>query len=198
MNKFNELFEKSIELKNKILNEGSLNSMVSMGNKIVESLEKGNKLMLCGNGGSAADAQHLAAELLIRLRPTYNRKSIPAISLAQDPSTLTACGNDFGYEQIFKKMIESLGNEGDCLLCITTSGNSKNIILALEEARRKKINTFSFLGSSGGKCIDLSDDYFLVPSEETGRIQESHITAGHALMEYIEDALLDSGFLTLE
>lgn len=198
MNKFNKLFEESIQLKNKILNEGSLNSMVSMGDKIVDSLEKGNKLMLCGNGGSAADAQHLAAELLVRLRPAYNRRSIPAIPLALDPSTLTACGNDFGYEQIFKKMIESLGNEGDCLLCISTSGNSENIILALEEARRKKIHAFSFLGSSGGKCIDLSDNYFLVPSHETGRIQESHITAGHALMEYIEDALLDSGFLSLE
>ncbi len=197
MNDFKKLFEESIKVKQDVLKSKSLDNLFSIGDAIIDSIIKGKKLMLCGNGGSAADAQHLAAEMLIRLKPENNREGIPAISLAQDTSSLTACGNDFGYDQIFERMVKTIGNEGDSLLCITTSGKSNNIILALEAANKKGIKTFSFLGGSGGKCLDLSDNYFLVPSNVTGRIQESHITAGHALMEYIEDALIEKKYISV-
>ena len=154
--------------------------------------------MLCGNGGSAADAQHLAAEMLIRLRPNYNRQGVPAIALAQDVSTITACGNDFGFDRLFERVLESLGNSGDVLIAITTSGNSMNVIKAMQLAREMNIIVFGFLGAGGGKALELCDEAFLVPSSDTGRIQESHITAGHALMEYIEDQLLQDGFLKLD
>ena len=122
-----------------------------MSEQISDAIVNGNKLMICGNGGSAADAQHLAAELLVRLKPHNNREGIPAISLAMDSSTITACGNDFGYDQLFKRMVETPGKPGDVLLCITTSGKSLNINLALEAANKINIETFSFLGSGGGQ-----------------------------------------------
>ena len=157
-----------------------------------------NKIMLCGNGGSAADAQHLAAEMLVRLRPMNNREGIPAIALTQDTSTITACGNDFGYEKIFERMVTSLGRKGDCLIGITTSGNSENVILAMQSAKEMGIKVFGFLGSGGGKALEYCDEAFIVPSNNTGRIQEAHITAGHALMEYIEDSLLESDYIHLQ
>ena len=154
--------------------------------------------MLCGNGGSAADAQHLAAEMLVRLRPKNNREGIPAIALAQDTSTITACGNDFGYDTIFERMVVSLGKEGDCLIGLTTSGNSENVILAMRAAKDMGIKVFGFLGAGGSRALELCDESFVVPSDNTGRIQEAHITAGHALMEYIEDHLLEVGYLHLK
>jgi D-sedoheptulose 7-phosphate isomerase len=169
-----------------------------MGDCIVQSILNGNKLMLCGNGGSAADAQHLAAEMLIRLRPMNNREGVAAITLAQDVSTITACGNDFGYEKLYERMTTSLGREGDCLIAITTSGNSENIILAMRAAKKMGIKVFGFLGSGGGRALELCDEAFVVPSDNTGRIQEAHITAGHALMEYIEDQLIESNYLHLQ
>ena len=154
--------------------------------------------MLCGNGGSAADAQHLAAEMLVRLRPNNNREGVPAIALAQDTSTITACGNDFGFEILYKRMVESLGKEGDIFIGITTSGNSENIILAMEAAKRMNIKVFGFLGCNGGDAFKLCDEAFIVPSNDTGRIQEAHITAGHALMECVEDKLLEVKYLNLQ
>jgi D-sedoheptulose 7-phosphate isomerase len=198
MLKVEKLFLDSIKVKELIIQKGLLSSIAQMGDEATESIMNGNKILLCGNGGSAADAQHLAAEMLIRLRPNNNREGIPAIALAQDTSTITACGNDFGYERIFERMIQALGKEGDILIAITTSGNSKNIILAIEAAKSMGIKVFAFLGSGGGKALNLSDKAFLVPSDDTGRIQESHITAGHALMEYIEDKLLECGYLNLQ
>jgi D-sedoheptulose 7-phosphate isomerase len=168
-----------------------------MGASIVNSIGGGNKIMLCGNGGSAADAQHLAAEMLIRLRPNNNREGVAAITLAQDTSTITACGNDFGYEMLYERTLKSLGKEGDCLIGITTSGNSKNIILAMKAAQKMGVKVFGFLGCGGGEALKYCDEAFIVPSNDTGRIQEAHITAGHALMEYIEDQLIESGYLNL-
>ena len=168
-----------------------------MGENISHAMKKGNKLLICGNGGSAADAQHLAAELLVRLKPHHNRQGLPAIALAMDTSTLTACGNDFGFEKIFQRSIQALGNNGDILLIISTSGNSKNVILAMNEARKKRLKVYGFLGSNGGDAIKLCDEHFLVPGNNTAHIQEAHITAGHALMEYIEDSLLSSGQINL-
>ena len=193
----NALFEESIYVKKLCLEQG-LECISSMGDVAYKSIQNSGKIMLCGNGGSAADAQHLAAEMLVRLRPMYNREGVSAMTLAQDTSTITACGNDFGYDKIYERMVTSLGNEGDCLIGITTSGNSENIILAMKAAKKMGIKVFGFLGSGGGKALELCDEVFLVPSVNTGRIQEAHITAGHALMEYIEDKLLESGYLNLE
>ena len=198
MNKINKLFKESINIKQEILNSNILNVIERMGDEISHSIKNGGKMMLCGNGGSAADAQHLAAEMLIRLRPNYNREGVPAIALAQDISTITACGNDFGFDHLFERSLESLGNSGDVLIAITTSGNSMNVIKAMQLAREMNIIVFGFLGAGGGKAVEFCDEAFLVPSSDTGRIQESHITAGHALMEYIEDQLLQDGFLKFD
>ena len=196
--KIEQLFQESIKVKTEVVDSGIIESLVSMGLLSVKAIQEGNKLMLCGNGGSAADAQHLAAEMLVRLRPNNNREGIPAIALAQDTSTITACGNDFGYDQLFERLVQTLGHKGDILIAITTSGNSKNIIAAMRAAKKMGILVFGFLGSKGGEALKYCDEAFVVPSNNTGRIQESHITAGHALMELIEDELLDSGFLNLE
>ena len=117
-----------------------------------KKLKKGGKLLFCGNGGSAADAQHLAAEFLIRLRPNINRNPIPAISLVQDTSTLTACGNDYSFDDIFLRSFQALSNKNDVLICISTSGNSKNIIKVLKEAKRNKIYSIGLLGKGGGRA----------------------------------------------
>ena len=196
--KIEQLFQESIKVKTEVVDSGIVKSLVSMGLLSTKAIQEGNKLMLCGNGGSAADAQHLAAEMLIRLRPNNNREGIPAIALAQDTSTITACGNDFGYDQLFERLVRTLGHEGDVLIAITTSGNSKNIIAAMRAAKKIGIFVFGFLGSKGGEALKYCDEAFVVPSNNTGRIQESHITAGHALMELIEDGLLDSGYINLQ
>ena len=195
--KIEQLFNQSIKTKQDCIEQG-FESLYYMGDFIVHSIQNGGKIMICGNGGSAADAQHLVAEMLIRLRPANNREGVAAITLAQDTSTITACGNDFGYEKLYERMVTSLGREGDCLIGITTSGNSKNIMLAMKAAKKMGINVFGFMGSGGGSALKLSDKTFLVPSSDTGRIQEAHITAGQALMEYIEDKLLESGYLNLQ
>ena len=196
--KIEQLFQESIKVKTEVIDSGIIESLVSMGLLSVKAIQEGNKLMLCGNGGSAADAQHLAAEMLVRLRPNNNREGIPAIALAQDTSTITACGNDFGYDQLFERLVQTLGQKGDILIAITTSGNSKNIVAAMKAAKKIGIFVFGFLGSKGGEALDYCDEAFVVPSNNTGRIQESHITAGHALMELIEDGLLDSGYINLQ
>jgi D-sedoheptulose 7-phosphate isomerase len=195
--KIQKLFNDSIKTKKACIDQG-FQSLVDMGDEIVLAIKDGKKIILCGNGGSAADAQHLAAEMLVRLRPKNNRQGIAAIALAQDTSTITACGNDFGYEKLFERTLTSLGKEGDCLIAITPSGNSENIILAMHAAKDMGIKVFGFLGSGGGGALRLCDESFLVPSNDTGRVQEAHITAGHALMEYVEDGLLQDGYLNLQ
>jgi len=198
VNSFKTAFLQSAELKNKILLDKGYEVLEKMGQEIVESIMKGGKLLICGNGGSAADAQHLAAELLIRLKPKNNRSGIPAIALTLDSSTITACGNDFGYEVLFSRMVETLGSSGDILLGITTSGNSHNINEAFKKAKNKGISSLGFLGSGGGESLSLCDMSFVVPSNDTARIQEAHITAGHALMEYIEDNLISCDYIELD
>lgn len=192
-----QIFLDSIETKRACLDHG-FQSLIEMGNIICRSIQGGGKLLLCGNGGSAADAQHLAAEMLVRLRPQNNRDGIPAIALAQDTSTITACGNDFSYEALYERMVNTLGKEGDCLIGITTSGQSKNIIRAMHRAKERGIHVFGFLGCDGGQALEFCDEAFVVPSDNTGRIQEAHITAGHALMEYIEDRLIGIGHISLQ
>jgi len=198
MKNIRKIFIDSIKTKEKILKLDLLKPLESMGNEISKLIQNGNKILLCGNGGSAADAQHLAAEMLVRLRPDNNREGIAAITLAQDTSTITACSNDFGYDVLYERTLRSLGKTGDCLIGITTSGNSKNVILAMKAAQEMGIKVFGFLGCKGGDALKYCDQAFVVPSDDTGRIQEAHITAGHALMERVEDRLIESGYLNLK
>lgn len=190
------LFQQSIEVKKALLEGNHVDTLVEMSTAIVDAIAGGGKLLFCGNGGSAADAQHLAAELLVRLRPTVNRGGIPALALAMDTSTLTACANDYSFDTLYERMIETMGKPGDVLLGITTSGRSPNVIRALQAARAKNMRAFGFLGGSGGPALAECDLALVVPSDITGRIQEAHIMAGHALMELIEDGLLAGGAIT--
>ena len=197
-NKIKRTFEDSITVKQKVIDEGAYKVLLDAGNVIAESISKKGKLLICGNGGSAADAQHLAAEFLIRLTSDVNRDSIPALSLAQDTSTLTACINDYGSDDIFKRVFSALSSDGDVLLAITTSGNSKNIIETLKLANERGIYSLGFLGGDGGEALKYCNTAFIVPDKVTARIQESHITAGHALLQYVEDKLLEDGWLTID
>ena len=197
-NKIKQTFEDSIAVKQKVIDEGAYRVLLDAGNIIAESISKKGKLLICGNGGSAADAQHLAAEFLIRLTSDVNRDSIPALSLAQDTSTLTACINDYGSDDIFKRVFSALSSDGDVLLAITTSGNSKNIIETLKLANERGIYSLGFLGGDGGEALKYCNTAFIVPDKVTARIQESHITAGHALLQYVEDKLLEDGWLTID
>jgi len=177
--------------------DNHVSELVEIGKICGQAIENGNKILLCGNGGSAADAQHLAAELLIRLRPDVTRQTLPAIALAMDTSTLTACGNDLGFEVIFERMVEALGKKGDVLIGITTSGKSPNVLKALTKAKELGIVTVGFLGGSGGPALPLCDFSFTAPTTVTGRIQELHITAGHIVMELVEDYLIEKGKLKI-
>jgi len=153
------------------------------------AIKKGNKVMFCGNGGSAADSQHLAAELVVRLTGDSNRKALPGIALTTDSSVLTAGSNDFGFENVFSRQVEALGIEGDVLIILSTSGNSVNIIKAVEEARKIGLHTIGFLGYGGGKLGTLVDLPLVIPSNDTQRIQEAHITVGHIIISLIEEEL---------
>ncbi len=193
--KIKKSFEESISVKNAVIEQKAYEILIHAGDVIAQSIKEGGKLMICGNGGSAADAQHLAAEFLIRLTSDVNRQGIPAISLAQDTSTLTACINDYGPDEIFKRVLSTLSRKGDVLLVISTSGNSSNIIEALKFAKSEGIYSLGFLGGDGGDALEFCNASFIVPSKVTARIQESHITAGHAMLQYIEDSLLKTKYL---
>lgn len=156
---------------------------------LVECVKKNNKLLFCGNGGSAADCQHLATEFMIRLSHDVSRPAIGAIALTTDSSNLTAGGNDIGFENIFARNVEGIGNRGDVLIGISTSGNSENIINAVKKAKEKGIITIGLLGKTGGKLKNICDYSVCVPSENVQRIQESHITIGHILCEITEREL---------
>jgi len=156
---------------------------------LTNSFKNGKKLLLCGNGGSAADCQHLATEFMIRLSHDLNRPAIPAIALTTDTSNLTAGGNDIGFINVFARSVEGLGNSGDVLIAISTSGNSENVIKAVEKAKEKNIKIIGFLGGSGGKLKSIVDKAIIVPSENVQRIQEGHITIGHILCELAERSL---------
>lgn len=157
---------------------------------ILETIKKGNKIIICGNGGSAAHAQHLAAEFLVRLNPSINRAAFPAISLTLDSSTLTACGNDYSFDEIFSRPLSALGNNGDALILLTTSGNSKNLIRAAHLAKEKDIETIGFLGGNGGELKEIVDEYVCVCSNKVSTIQEVQIMAIHAIANYVESQLL--------
>jgi len=190
-----DLLRRSIEIKERLI-AAHAGRVVELAEACAASLARGGKLMFCGNGGSAADAQHLAAELLIRLRSQVDRDGLPALALATDSSSLTACGNDYDFETYYARMAETLGRPGDVLIGITTSGKSSNIVRALRAARAKGITTIGLLGGDGGQALKECDLALVVPSSETGRIQEAHIAVGHAVMELIEDRLLAAGVIS--
>ena len=151
---------------------------------LIGALESGHKLLLFGNGGSAADSQHIAAELVGKL--LVERRALPAISLTTDTSNLTALGNDFGYDTVFRRQVEALGAPGDVAIGLSTSGNSPNVLEALKTARKMGLKTIGLTGRGGGALTGLVDQALVVPSDNTQRIQESHITIGHILCELIE------------
>ena len=159
---------------------------------IIEALRKKRKVLLCGNGGSAADAQHLATEFIIRLSHAIKRPGIPAIALTTDSSLLTAGGNDIGFDNVFARSVEALGNEGDVLIGISTSGNSANVNKAFQEAREKHMGTIGLLGKDGGRSKNIVDLAIIVPSDDIQRIQEGHITIGHIIFQEVEQEMFGS------
>ncbi len=158
--------------------------IVNLGILMAKRLKMGYKILICGNGGSAADSQHFAAEIVGRFE--RERKGFPAIALTTDTSALTAIGNDYGFEHIFSRQVEALGQKGDILIGISTSGNSQNVIKAVEKAKELNLFTIGFLGKDGGKLKDLVDKAFIVESDNTARIQEVHLTLEHALCKIID------------
>jgi len=186
MEKIRNIIQASIEAKNKLLaDETLLSTLGKVVDTVVAAFKKGKHVYFCGNGGSAADAQHLAAEFSGRFYT--DRKALPAEALHCNTSYLTAVANDYGYDVVYSRIIDGIGNEGDVLVGLSTSGNSKNILKAFETARRKKIITVGFTGSSGGAMKSLSDYLINVPSSDTPRIQESHILAGHIICQLVEE-----------
>ncbi len=166
---------------------GTMEKMLEEASTLmVETLKNGNKILLCGNGGSAADAQHIAAELTGRYKS--ERRGLPAIALTTDTSALTAISNDYGYAKVFDRQVEALANKGDLLIGISTSGNSENIISALQLARELECTTLGFSGRNGGKMNEVCDINLVVPSNDTPRIQEMHILFGHTLCQIVDNA----------
>jgi len=163
-----------------------INSAVDL---LVDTYKNGNKLLLCGNGGSAADCQHIAAELMIRLNHKINRPALAAIALTTDSSNLTAGGNDIGFENVFARNVEGLGQTGDVLLAISTSGNSINVLNAVKKAKEMGMKILGFLGGTGGDLLSQVDIAVKIPSYNTQRIQEGHITIAHIICELLESEL---------
>ncbi len=192
MSKFYEKIKSSIEdsIKTKeILLKESSEKIEEIGLDLANIIKNCGKILICGNGGSAADSQHIAAELVIRYRSSFSRPAIPAIALTVDPSIITAGGNDIGFENVFAREVEALGRKGDALLGISTSGNSENVLRAIEQAKKQEIYTIGLLGCGGGRIAAMCDNYINVPSSVTARIQESHILIAHLWCEIIEETL---------
>jgi len=179
----NKCLNEHIEVANKMKN--LLNLIKEAGDICIEALEKGNKIMLCGNGGSAADAQHIAAELSGRFKK--ERAPLAGVALTTDTSALTAISNDYGYEYVFSRQVEAIGKKGDILIAISTSGNSKNIINAINSAKRIGIKVITLIGKDGGEMKNLGDINIIVPSNNTPRIQEMHIMIGHMICALIDE-----------
>ena len=185
-----ESLEESAATKKAILN--SCFDEISQAVTIVrDALKKDNKVLFCGNGGSAADSQHLATEFTIRLNHDIKRRGLPAIALSTDTSALTAGSNDIGFENTYARLVEALGRKGDVIICISTSGNSENILRATDMARQMEMTIIGFLGKDGGKLKSRCDLTIIVPSDNTQRIQEGHITIGHIIAELAELELYD-------
>lgn len=180
-----EEFNKSLALVQAMSADAQLGAQVEAATRLsVAALRQRRKLLMAGNGGSAADAQHWVAELVSRFN--YDRPGLPAIALTTDTSILTACGNDYGYDYVFARQIEALGQEGDVFYALSTSGNSKNVLRAIGAARELKMAVIGFTGQGGGAMAELCDICFRVPSTETPKIQEGHEILGHLICSLIE------------
>jgi D-sedoheptulose 7-phosphate isomerase len=180
--------KESIKIKQEILNnEGLIETILKVSQVIISTYKNDNKVLLCGNGGSAADAQHIAAELSGRFY--FDRKPLFAEALHVNTSYLTAVANDYSFDEVFSRLVEAKGRKGDVLIGISTSGNSKNIVKAIEKAKEIGIIIVGITGSSGGKMKEICDYLINVPSSDTPRIQEAHITIGHIICEIVEREL---------
>jgi D-sedoheptulose 7-phosphate isomerase len=185
-----EMISASIATKERLLSDSVVQTMiVKVSEIIIQAMDSGNKLMLFGNGGSAADSQHIAAEFVGRF--AFNRPALPALALSVNTSCLTAIGNDYGFDEAFSRQIEALGRAGDVAIGISTSGNSPNVLRALTVAKTLGIHTVAFAGGSGGKLKALSDYCICAPSDQTPRIQECHILFGHIISELVERAIFN-------
>jgi D-sedoheptulose 7-phosphate isomerase len=188
MDKIRNIIEASVNVKQQVLQDEQLQQRIDQAiNVIASAFNTGNKVLFCGNGGSAADAQHLAAEFSGRFYK--DRKALPSEALHCNTSYLTAVANDYSYDAIYSRIIDGIGNKGDVLVGLSTSGNSNNILKAFEVARSKEVITIGFTGSSGGKMKDVSDILLNIPSTDTPRIQESHIMIGHIICQLVEERL---------
>jgi D-sedoheptulose 7-phosphate isomerase len=186
------IIQQSIEVKSKVLkNEALIISIEEIVSLIVSAFQNGNKVLFCGNGGSAADAQHLAAEFSGRFYT--DREALPAEALHTNTSYLTAVANDYSYDVVYSRLIKGIGKKGDVLIGLSTSGNSKNIIKAFETAKEKEMTTVGFTGETGGLMKNCSDFLINVPSNDTPRIQESHILIGHIICQLVEEKYFNTG-----
>ena len=180
--------DQSIKIKKKIpLLYKEINKAINL---IYKTIKLKKKVFICGNGGSAADAQHLAAEFMVRLRPNVNRSPYPVISLALDTSTITACSNDYSFNELYSRNLKGLAQKGDLLVAISTSGNSKNIVNVLKISKKIGVNSIALLGNKGGKSKKISNIDIIIPSKVTAHIQESHICVGHYMAHEVENKLI--------
>ena len=184
--KIRAMADESLDAKRRFFDQ-SIQGVARAAQMIIESMRAGGKLLIFGNGGSAADAQHIAAELAFKMG--RERDALPALALTTDTSLLTAIGNDRSFDFIFARQIQAIGRKGDIVLAISTSGNSSNVIEAVKQAREMEIKTIGLLGAGGGKLAALVDLALIVPHNETPRIQEVHIAASHMICQLIEDEL---------
>lgn len=186
----NELFQTKDLIEAILLDEKFQENVLKIANICIKSLKSGGKIIFCGNGGSAADSQHLAAELVSRFN--FDRPGLAAIALTTDTSALTAIGNDYGYERVFSRQLEAIGRQGDVIFGFSTSGRSKNILLAFEQAKKMKITTVGMLGIDGRDIGGISDEQINIPSSYTPKIQEGHICIGHIICGVIEELMFPS------
>jgi len=182
-------FEESITVKDKFAKE-NVDTIIGASKLIADAFNDGKKLLLFGNGGSASDASHIAAEFVNRFK--RERPGLPAIALNTDVAVLTSIANDYDFSEIFARQLKSLSEEGDVVLAISTSGNSGNVLKAMDVAKRKKLRTIAFTGAKGEKFASKADFGFVVPSENTPRVQETHITLGHVLCQMVEEILFET------
>jgi len=185
-NQIEKILKDSIAV-NELVLEKSLDQIQKIAQICIDCLKNNGKIIFCGNGGSAADSQHLVAELVVRFKK--DRKSIPAMALSVNTSIITAIGNDYGYEKVFSRQIESLANKQDILIAISTSGKATNVREAIKTAKKIGLKTIAFTGKNGSDFAGLCDYSLIIPSENTARIQEAHITVGHIICELIEENL---------
>ena len=187
--KIKKAFNDSITIKQKFVAE-NIDTIVEVSNLLAETFNRGGKLLLFGNGGSASDASHIAAEFVNRFRK--ERPAFPAIALNTDTAVLTSIANDYDYSDVFVRQLKAIAQEGDVVIAISTSGSSQNVIKAVDAARTRKLRTVAFTGAKGDKLASRCDYIFAVPSDNTPRIQETHITLGHVLCQMVEEILFEA------